>query len=265
MERLTGDNDHRTVDFLIQYAETDEGGGSGDVSAPAAPAADSAAVQSPDVPSAPAGQDIPNDVNGLLETVRNLRAEIERKESYTQFLKEYIDSGAITPQQGQQMVENFDLDDDVIPYAGDVKKMIEARVNAIVADKLTAIEEKQLLTQMKAIGDARKASDATFESRMNMAIELLNDPAYAAAYNKVPNDANAKIKFLERIAQFHPNGQTLAPQSTVTDEAIKRIQANAALPQTLASVGSVGSTQKSVKDMTDREFDEYRERQRREM
>jgi hypothetical protein len=212
------------------------------------------------------GQEIPQDVGGLLKTVESLRAEIERKEQYSQFLKEYIDNGAITPQQGQQAVDNFDLDDDVIPYAGDVKKMIEAKVNAIVEQRISKMEEQNVLSQMKAIGDQKRASDAGFDSRMDQAIELLRDPAYAAAYNRVPNDASLKVAFLEKIAPFHPNYSGSSVQkNNLSQDVINRIQANAAIPATLSSMGSVGNTQRSVTDMTDAEFAAFREKQRRDM
>lgn len=253
MSENTGDNGQGTVESagsdVSQVTESPQG-------------LETSQVES----SVPAGQEIPQDVGGLLKTVESLRAEIDRKEQYAQFLKEYIDNGAITPQQGQQAIENFDLDDDVIPYAGDVKKMIEAKVNAIVEKRIAKMEEQTVLSQMKAIGDQKRAADKGFDMRMDQAIELLRDPAYAAAYNRVPNDASLKIAFLEKIAPFHPNysGSPVQP-GNLSQEVIQRIQANASIPATLASMGSAGSTQKSIADMTEAEFDAYREKQRREM
>lgn len=259
MKDSNGDNGLGTVEeVVIQYSEVEGGDTGGDTGAEQSSAEPSQESYSqPDVSEQPTGDDIPNDVNGLMQTVHNLRAELQRKEEYTKFLRESIDSGAITPQQAQQAQNQFDLDDDVVPFAGDVKKMIDAKVEQRLAAMKMELMEETAREQLQSLANEARAKDPEFDKRMDMAVDLLRDPAYASAFNRLPLSGKARLDFLEKIAPFHPNYSAAAPRNSMAQDTIDKLKANSLVPPTLASMGSQGSTMKSINDMTEEEFEAH--------
>lgn len=257
MKDSNGDNGLGTVEeVVIQYSEVEGAGGdTGAEQSSTEPSQES--YSQPDVSEQPTGDDIPNDVNGLMQTVHNLRAELQRKEEYTKFLRESIDSGAITPQQAQQAQNQFDLDDDVVPFAGDVKKMIDAKVEQRLAVMKMELMEDAAREQLQSLANEARAKDPAFDQRMDMAVELLRDPAYASAFNRLPLSGKARLDFLEKIAPFHPNYSMAAPRNSMAQDTIDKLKANSLVPPTLASMGSQGSTMKSINDMTEAEFEAH--------
>lgn len=257
MKDSNGDNGLGTVEeAVIQYSEVESAGGdTGAEQSSAEPSQES--YSQPDVSGQPTGDDIPNDVNGLMQTVHSLRAELQRKDEYTRFLKESIDSGAITPQQAQQAQNQFDLDDDVVPFAGDVKKMIDAKVEQRLAAMKMELMEETAREQLQSLANEARAKDPSFDKRMDMAVELLRDPAYASAFNRLPLSGKARLDFLEKIAPFHPNYSAAAPRNSMAQDTIDKLKANSLVPPTLASMGSQGSTMKSISDMTEAEFEAH--------
>ena len=259
MQNTYGDNGLGTVDEVIQYSEVEPentGGSEPSVQPDTQVTDQSVQPQDPGQNVAPTGDELPQDVNGLIQTVQSLREEINRRDEYTNFLKQYIDSGQISPGQAQAVAEEFDLEDDVVPFAGDVKKIVDAKVNKILNERLSQMQEEQVYSQMESIAAERKAKDGQFESKMDCAIELLRDPAYQAAYQKVPANAQARIAFLEKIAPMNPR-YSFIPQAQANNEALDRIKANAALPPTLTGQSTAGSTGKAIKDLSDAEFENY--------
>lgn len=258
MYYTTGDNGLGTVDEeVIQFAGVEGGDSGGESSGESYSSGSiSEAPSQPEVSHESTDSDIPNDVNGLMQTVHSLRAELQRKDEYARFLRESIDSGAITPQQAQQA--QFDMDDDVVPFAGDVKKMIDAKVEQRLAAMKTEMLEETAKEQLQSLANEARAKDPNFDKRMDMAVDLLRDPAYASAFNRLPLTGKARLDFLEKIAPFHPMYSQVAPAgNSLASDTIEKLKANSQIPPTLAGMGSQGSTMRSINDMSDAEFEKH--------
>ncbi len=207
--------------------------------------------------------DLPKDVQGLTSEVVSLRQKLRQKDEYAEFLKNAQQYQQPQPQQQ----EKFEFDPNGIPYNSDVQKIAENIARQIVNKTLEQRESQNLEIELRTKADELRKSDAKFDDRMNLAVEMLQrDPLFEGLFMR-EKTAQGKIQVLEKIASFHPLYDTVKPlpKAPVVDEALQRIKQNSQLPVVLTGVQGAGSTVKQVSQMTDDEFLEMFEKQKREL
>lgn len=183
-----------------------------------------------------------------VEEVQKLRKENERLKEYAEFVKQV--SQASLPK-----VEKPDIAPDTITYAEDVDKIVDYKLHEFLAQK----EAQQVEQDLRNLADENRANDPMFDARMELAIEYMDKDEISQARFSNARTAKEKIAVLEKMAKWHPKYDLLQKpvETPPVDDAIKRLQANAEIPATLATMQTAGKTQKSVSDMNETEFDEF--------
>jgi len=192
---------------------------------------------------------------GLLREVSEVKEKLRRQQEYNNFLKGL----STTPQQ--QKVQMPELDDDSVPYVQDVKAMIKAEM-ALAREEA---QMERLVDEVRDYGGKQREADKNFDSRMNLANEILRyKPEYEALIN-AQRSAKDIVRVMENIAMEHPMYDTFsAKPASSNQEAIDRLKANAGLPQTLTGIAGSGQANKLPSQMTDAEYFEYKEKIKRQ-
>lgn len=192
---------------------------------------------------------------GILRELQQTKDELRREREYNEFVKQ---SAQYREPEKQADVE-LDLKPDDIPYVSDVDKLIEVKAGRLVEAKLQAMEQERVKADLLQIAEEHRKADSNFDTRMEYAVELLqNDPLCAREFDRA-RSAKDKITVLERIAKWHPKFSesllTKEPQkNNASDEALQKIKENAGKPPTLSSVGGQGTSQKAWSQMSDEEY-----------
>ena len=121
-------------------------------------------------------------------------------------------------------------------------------------------ENERITNELRVMADSKRSSDPSFDDRMNLAIELLElRPSYRAMFLE-EGTAQAKLDFLELIAQRHPLYVAPAGQparNTQVSSAIEKLKQNQNIPVTLSNIASSSMIPKSIKQMTEAEYGDY--------
>jgi hypothetical protein len=192
---------------------------------------------------------------GLLREVSEVKEKLRRQQEYNNFLKGL----STTPQQ--QKVQMPELDDDSVPYVQDVKAMIKAEM-ALARQEA---EMERLVEDIRDYGNKQREADKNFDSRMNLANEILRYKPEYAQLIEAQRSAKDIVRVMENIAMEHPMYDTFTVKPVSSNqEAIDRLKANAVLPQTLSGIAGSGQAQKLPSQMTDQEYFEYKEKIKRQ-
>jgi len=192
---------------------------------------------------------------GLLREVSEVKEKLRRQQEYNNFLKGLSN----TPQQ--QKIQMPELDDDSVPYVQDVKAMIKAEM----AMARQEAEMEVLVENIREYGNKQREADSNFDSRMNLANEILRYKPEYAQIIEAQKTAKNVVRSMENIAMEHPMYDTFSVKPVSSNqEAIERLKANAGLPQTLSGIAGSGQAQKLPSQMTDQEYFEYKEKIKRQ-
>jgi hypothetical protein len=192
---------------------------------------------------------------GILRELQQTKDELRREREYNEFVKQ----SAQYREPEKQAEAEFDLKPDDIPYVADVDKLIEIKAGRLVEAKLQAMEQERVKSDLLTMAEEHRKSDTNFDTRMEYAVELLqNDPLCAREFDRA-RTAKDKITVLEKIAKWHPKFSesllTKEPEKkNSSDEALQKIKENAGKPPTLSSVGGQGSSIKAWSQMSDDEY-----------
>ena len=195
---------------------------------------------------------------GLVNEVTRLRDELKRKDEYLEFVRA---SQQYQPQQAQQVQQDdIDLKPNDIPEVADVERIAEKRARALFQEMQAQEQSNRMEAELRSRAEEIRKTDTNFDNRINLAIELMQrDPYLQSAFAR-ETSAEGKIKALEKIAVFHPLYESYKPATVASkpvDDAIKKLQENAKLPQTLSGVQGSGQVIKQASQMTDEEYIEY--------
>lgn len=194
----------------------------------------------------------PEDLPGLIQRAERAEAEARRQREYNEFLRQ-------TRSPEVQTKERKEFDPDAIPYVKDVNDLIDMRVE----ERLNAIQEQQVIEDLRRISDEKRQTDVSFDKRMSFAMEILERDEMLAPLFLREKTANGKIAFMERIAQWHPlygtveGSQPLPSQAQGISEAAQKLKAASQIPPSLSTMQAAGSAQKLVSQMTDEEYIAY--------
>lgn len=195
-------------------------------------------------PEAPVETQVESSIS-MAEAMR-LKEENQRLKDYNEFIRE-----TSRPQEPSN-IPTFDMAGDQIPYVEDVDKLVEAKMYKFQQMQ----EQKQVERDLASIAEQSRTSDPTFDKRMELAIEYMDrDPVAMNRFNEA-RTAKDKISVLEKIAKWHPLYDSIQKPAPIINDAISRLQANAALPNTLATMQSAGKTQKAVTEMNEQEYND---------
>lgn len=197
-------------------------------------------------------------VQSLEIAIQKERAEKARLAEYNRFLKDAVSSREPAKEDPYKNVR--ELDPEAVPFVADVKQLIEMGV----AEKMMQLEEERALNELRNYSEQQRASDPTFDNRMNLAFEVIaTNPNFFEPFVQKERSAEGKVAVLERIAKQHPNFDfaPTAPQpaSQQSQAIVEKIKQNMSIPPTLATMQGSGVTQKSIKDMSLPEYLEYKE------
>lgn len=189
---------------------------------------------------------------GIMRELAETREKLRRQEEYNGFLK------GLSNAPVKQQIQMPDLDDEQVPYVGDVKSLIKAEMQ--MAREEARLEA--LVGELKQTGDKLRASDSNFDGRMGLANEILKyKPEYEVLINS-QTSAEGIVRIMENIAMEHPMYANYSAKATApagNQEIIDRLKANAQIPQTLSGVQNSGSATKLPSQMTDEEYFKYKE------
>lgn len=194
---------------------------------------------------APADNQVETPTISVAEAMK-LKEENQRLKDYAEFIRQ---TG------GEQPVvrPKFEMAPDAIPYVEDVDKLVDAKLEAFIAQR----EAEQVEKDLRNIAEQTKAKDPMFEKRMELAVEYLDRDEVAQKQFARARTAQDKIAVLEKIAKWHPMYDSISrPAVQPVSDAIQRLQQNAAIPPTLATIQGAGNTRKSVQDMNEQEYKE---------
>ena len=175
-----------------------------------------------------------------------LKEENQRLKDYNEFIRQ---TGA---EQAAPQKPKFEMPPDAIPYVEDVDKLVDAKLYAFQAQR----DAEQLDRDLRNLAEDIKSKDNMFEKRMELAIEYMDRDQFSQAQFDRARTAQDKIAVLEKIAKWHPMYDSISKPVPQATDAIQRLQANAKIPPTLATMQGAGKTMKSVSDMNEQEYAE---------
>lgn len=188
---------------------------------------------------------------GIMRELAETREKLKRQEDYNKFLK------GLSSTPVQQKIQMPDLDDEQVPYVGDVKSIIKAELEQ--AREEARLEK--LVSDITQTSNKLRESDKNFDGRMNLANEILKyKPEYGVLIDS-QKTAEDIIRIMETIAMEHPmyGNFSSKPVPSANQEAIDRLKANAQIPQTLTGIQNSGSAVKLPSQMSDEEYFKYKE------
>jgi len=188
---------------------------------------------------------------GILRELQETREKLKNKEDYINFLKNISSN----PQQGNK-VQMPELDDDSVPYVQDVKALIKAELERANIER----ETNALVRDITSASSKIRETDTMFDSRMDLAKEILRfKPEYEVFVNS-KNTAEDIIKAMEMIAQDHPLYNNYAVKPAVSNkDIIDRLNKNSQLPATVTGLQGSGGVDKLPSQMTDEEYFAFKE------
>ena len=191
-----------------------------------------------------------NDLPGLIARAERAEAEARRLSEYNEFLKK-------VPQSQQPQREKFSIDPDAIPYASDVDKIVEQRLE----ERFAREQEQRLVVDLQTTAEQRRASDPDFDRRMSLAREYIERDDLVAAMFMRETTAAGKIAMMEKIATWHPNFGGVAARQSLTPspaaEAMQKLKESAATPPVLSQISGASIAQRPVSQMSSEEYREY--------
>jgi hypothetical protein len=193
----------------------------------------------------------PVDVEGIQRELHAEREKARRLQEYNEFLRNRPDPNAETVDPFKDVKQ---MAKDGVPFVEDVEKLIDYKMHL----RQEKESEERMLSEVASLADQRRKEDTSYNDKMNLAFELINNDLSGSLSSIVATErtAEGKIRKLEWIATSHPLYGNIATKLN-NQEVVDRMKANAAKPTTLASVQGLGSTSKPISQMNAQEYKEY--------